>query len=125
MNAHIEAAVQDYEGDCGMVAGDINEEAEMDAYYDSLAAMEDERHGRVPEKPERVPGLNEHLDELRPKEERFREEVRYRRERSKHRRMANRVLVSVARSHEQERIDMLGWTEGPMSSDTDFTPRGL
>lgn len=130
MDAHIEAAVQDYEGDCGMVAGDIDEQAEMDAYYTYLSQMEDERMGRVPEKPEHVRDertLTEKLDALKPKEAAFRAEVRERRGRwgstlelpqrkGEMRAFTNGVLASIhewGRSHEEERIEELGWSEHP------------
>ena len=122
MDAHIEAAVQDYEGDCGMVAGDINEQMEMDAYYTYLSQMEDERMGRVPEKPEHVRDertLTQKLDALRPKEAAFRKEVR------SHRHMANGVLRSFTRTVDEERIEELGWSEGPMVSEVDYTPEAL
>ena len=128
MNAHIEAMVQDYEADIGFIEQELNEVQEMDEYYDSLAAMERERHGIPEEKPERLPKPSLHgmLDALKPKEAAFQREIR---ERNPHRRMANRVLAAPVSPYGQlpRELEMsCTWPEhGPASSDEDFTPESL
>ena len=116
-------AMRDEAADYGMTHEQIDEVAEMDAYYESLAQMERERHGI----PEGEPTIPQRLDALRGREAAFRAEVR------SHRRMANGVLRGFlrpsggrpVRTYEEERIEALGWGDGPMVSEEDFTPEAL
>ena len=111
----IQALVEDAEGDHFMSREHYEDsKQDFEVWLDSQAQVELERHGRS------TP-LERKLDELKPREEAFRKEVR------SHRHMANEVLRGFIRpaGKHAERLAMSWPSEGPMGSDTDFTPEAL
>lgn len=145
MNAAVEQVLRDVDADDGMWRGDIDEQAEMDEYYTYLAEMEAERKGQVPPpRPERSKTIPEQLDELRPKEEAFREEVRSHRgrwgstlklpkDKRGMRAFADGVLAGIhewdrrqeREAEEAEKIRASWPSGGTMTGDEDFTPEVL
>ena len=123
--SHVEQALRDVAADEGMSRGDYEEhradyeaflnaldagqpvgtQLDVEDYYDSLAEAEAERHGHP------------HVD--RP----CRDAIIKRRMRMAD--YANKVLGDAAafNSTGDLRIDELGWCDGPMTSDADFTPK--